>query len=156
MGKIVKKIEDLVLVKRVKRKKCDDSLKELINRHSPLCFDIYKKYSAAMQSSGVCLADIYGEKDYIVYKSAMSFDPDRKTKFSTWLGNQVRYYCLNLINGNKHVCVGDQNLDFYVDQSTEKDKKEVQNEVEYVFNLLGQLQDKRIKKIFKQQLFFFF
>ena len=153
MGKVVKNIEDVTLVKRVKRRKCNKSLKELIDRHSPLCYDIYKKYSSAMQSSGVCLADIYGEKDYIVYKSAMSFNPDKKTKFSTWLGNQVRYYCLNLINGNKHVCVGDQNLDFYVDQKTERDKEEIKSEVEYIFNLLDQLQDKRIKKIFKLRYF---
>ncbi len=153
MGKVVKITEDVTLVKRVKRRKCDKSLKELINRHSPLCYDIYKKYSSAMQSSGICLADIYGEKDYIVYKSAMSFNPDKKTKFSTWLGNQVRYYCLNLINSNKHVCVGDQNLDFYVDQKTERDREEVKSEVEYIFNLLDQLQDKRIKKIFKLRYF---
>ena len=153
MGKVLKKIEDSTLVKRVKRKKCNKSLKELIDRHSPLCYDIYKKYSAAMQSSGVCLSDIYGEKDYIVYKSAVSFDPDKKTKFSTWLGNQVRYYCLNLINGNKHICVGDENLDFYVDQKTEQDKRDIAGEIDYIFNLLSQLHDKRIQKIFKLRYF---
>ena len=153
MGKVLKKIEDSTLVKRVKRKKCNKSLKELIDRHSPLCYDIYKKYSAAMQSSGGCLSDIYGEKDYIVYKSAVSFDPDKKTKFSTWLGNQVRYYCLNLINGNKHICVGDENLDFYVDQKTEQDKRDIAGEIDYIFNLLSQLHDKRIQKIFKLRYF---
>jgi RNA polymerase sigma factor (sigma-70 family) len=153
MGKAVKELEDVTLVKRVKRRRCNDSLKELIGRHSPLCFDIYKKYSPAMQASGVCLADIYGEKDYIVYKSAVSFDPDRKTKFSTWLGNQVRYYCLNLINNNKYIRVDDENLDFFVDQKTEEDKKEVKGEVDYIFNLLEQLNDKRIKRIFKLRYF---
>ena len=153
MGRVVKKPEDITLVKRVKRRKCNESLKELINRHSPLCFDIYKKYSSAMQSSGVCLADIYGEKDYIVYKSAISFDPTKKTKFSTWLGNQVRYYCLNLINNNKYIRVDDENLDFFVDQKTEEDRKEVRGEVDYIFNLLEQLQDQRIKKIFKLRYF---
>ena len=44
MGKAVKELEDVTLVKRVKRRRCNDSLKELIGRHSPLCFDIYKKY----------------------------------------------------------------------------------------------------------------
>jgi RNA polymerase sigma factor (sigma-70 family) len=106
-----------------------------------------------MQSSGVCAADIYGEKDYIVYKSAISFDPTKKTKFSTWLGNQVRYYCLNLINNNKYIRVDDENLDFFVDQKTEEDKKEAKSEVDYIFNLLGQLQDKRIKTIFKLRYF---
>jgi RNA polymerase sigma factor (sigma-70 family) len=153
MGRIVKRIEDGALAKRVRAKKCNKSLKELIQRHSPLCYDIYKKYSPAMMASGVCIADIYGEKDYIVYKSAVSYDPTKKTKFSTWLGNQVRYYCLNLINNNKYVQVEDENLDFFVDQKTEEDKKEVSGEVDYIFNLLGQLQDKRIKKIFKLRYF---
>ena len=154
MGRlIITETEDVTLVKRVKGRGCNESLKELINRHSPLCFDIYKKYSSAMQASGICLADIYGEKDYIVYKSAVSFDPTRKTKFSTWLGNQVRYYCLNLINNNRYIRVDDESLDFFVDQKTEEDRKEVKGEVDYIFNLLEQLQDQRIKRIFKLRYF---
>lgn len=146
-------ITDPELTHKVKSKNCDESLKELISRHSPLCYDIYKKYSSALSASGACLTDIYGEKDYLVYKSAITYDPTKKTKFSTWLGNQVRYYCLNLINNNKHIFVGDESLDFYADREVGKEKEELKEDLEYVFNLLRQLKDRRIQTVFKLRYF---
>ena len=89
---------DNELVIKVKRKGCEESLKLLIQRHSPLCFDVCKKYSAALNSKGIDINDVTGEKEYLIYKSVLSFDPTKKTKFSTWLGNQMRYHCLNTLN----------------------------------------------------------
>ena len=37
--------EDIELITRVKEACCNDSLEELINRHSALCYGIYNKYS---------------------------------------------------------------------------------------------------------------
>jgi hypothetical protein len=50
-----------------------------------------------MIASGTHPEDISSDKDYLIYKSAVSYNPTKKIKFSTWLGNQVRYYCLNKI-----------------------------------------------------------
>lgn len=70
-------MEDLDLVKNIQENSCDASLKVLINRHSALCLDISK-----IQSRPECLwhlyGDIFDEKDYLVYKSALSFDPEKK------------------------------------------------------------------------------
>ena len=82
------KIRDVTLVKKIQKGECEESLKELVSRHSPLCYDIYKKYSPAISSRGYPLDDLYSEKDFLIYRSAKSFDPTKKTKFSTWLGNQ--------------------------------------------------------------------
>ncbi len=133
--------------------KCNESLSELIERHSALCFDIYKKYAPALTASGLCVQEMYKEKNFIIYKSAKSFDPTRKVKFSTWVGNQVRYQCLNAINGNRLFPVEDSQLDYYIDQDAAREEKDFSNDVDFVFNILGQLKDKRVKKVFKLRYF---
>jgi DNA-directed RNA polymerase specialized sigma subunit len=129
-------------------------LTELIGRHSALCFDIYKKYSSAMAASGICVSEMYKERTFIIYKAAQTFDPSRKVKFSTWVGNQVRYQCLNAINGNHLYPVDDSQLDYYVDKSAEESQSpDLSNDMDFVFNILDQLKDKRIKKVFKLRYF---
>ena len=146
------------LVKKVQKANCETSLVTLIKRHSALCYDIYKKYSPALVASGLCVNEISKDKDFIVYKSALSFNPSKKVKFSTWLGNQVRYSCLNAINSNKLIPTEDEQLDYFLStRSTaathQSDASTSKDEVEYVFNILQQLKDKRVKKVFKLRYF---
>lgn len=145
-------ITDSSLASKVKEKDCENSLVELIGRHSNLCYNICQKYMPVMHASGIFIDDVLNDKDYIIYQSAKSFDPDRNTKFSTWLGNQVRYYCLNKINKNKkYVTTEDQELSFLVEKG---DKKEDGKELkDYLFNLLSKIKDKRIEKIFELRYF---
>src|SRR4051812_6008153 len=89
---------DAELVNRVKTENCSDSLQELINRHTPLCYDIYRRYFPSLKSVGISINDLNDEKDFYVYKSASSFKPEKNVKFSTWLGNHIRYQCLNALN----------------------------------------------------------
>jgi len=149
------KKEDLELVNNVREDNCQDSLKELINRHSALCYNVYQKYGSTLSSSGVFFDDVVKEKDYVIYKSAMSYNPDRNTKFSTWVGNHARYHCLNLINQNqKYVAVNDSTLNYFIENneaagSPQPQQQGRQDSLEYIFNLLSQLKDKRIEKVFK-------
>ena len=41
------------------------------------------------------------EKDYVIFNSAVSFNPEKNTKFSTYLANQAKWKCLNIINKKK-------------------------------------------------------
>ena len=107
---------DLELIDRVKEKNCSDCLQELINRHSPLCYDICKKYSHVFPANGVRAEDVMLEKNYLIYKSAMSYKQDKKTKFSTWLGNQMRYLCLNSINKNRLIATEDEKINFIINK----------------------------------------
>ena len=145
---------DKYLAQEVKDKDCEQSLCELISRHTPLCYNIYKKYQPAISASGHCIHEISKEKDYWVYKAAKSYDPTRKVKFSTWLGNQIKYHCLNVINDNRYVAVEDKDLDFLVNNKSiiEKDT-DYETEIDFIFNILSQLRDKRIKKVFEERYF---
>ena len=92
------------------------------------------------------------DKDFIIYKSVSSFNPDKKAKFSTWLGNQTRYYCLNLINKkNKLVPVEIEELNrLREDQSEEQN---LINRRKYLINLVNSFRDKRISSIFMMRYF---
>ena len=155
-------MEDVDLAKNVQENCCDTSLKVLINRHSALCVDISKKHSPALSASGVSLSDIFDEKDYLVYKSALSYDPSKKVKFSTWLGNQVRYHCLYTINGNnKQVSLENEKIDFLSDvslecselQMKEQSANNLKIEIDYIFEMLSKLHDPRIKRVFNLRYF---
>ena len=144
-------IEDPTLIKNIKENNDENSLKILVDRHTPLCHSLYKKYSPPMTASGIYIQDIIDQKDYIVYKSAMSFDPEKKTKFSTWLYNQVRYQCLNCINENGHYLTLEADKLNYLIEKNAPMPKEYKNINEYIFNIIDSYSDKRIKKIFKMR-----
>lgn len=149
------KIKDTELIDRVKDCQCNDSLKEIINRHSALCYDIYNKYSKTLKSNGELINNIDLEKDYIIYKSILSYDPSRKTKFSTWLGNFTRYYCLNLINSEKKYVPMEATL---LNSIKEKEANSIEPQQdkdieEFISNLLDKMKDKRIEKVFKLRYF---
>ncbi|NBW17737.1 MAG: sigma-70 family RNA polymerase sigma factor [Caulobacteraceae bacterium] len=141
-------IEDNILIKNIQQKNDEESLKTLVQRHSPLCHSLYKKYSAPMSASGIYVQDIIDQKDYIVYKSAMTFDPCKNSKFSTWLYNQVRYQCLNCINENSHYINLEQDkLNYLIEKNTYQ-PKDFKNLNDYIFNIIDSCSDERVKKIF--------
>lgn len=144
-------LDDNILVKNIQEKNDENALKTLINRHSALCNSLYKKYSPPMIASGVHLQDVIDQKDYIVYKSAITFDPCKNSKFSTWLYNQIRYQCLNCMNENSlYVTLESDKLNYLIEKTT-SEVKEYKNINEYIFNIIDSCSDKRVKKIFKMR-----
>ena len=149
---------DEKLVQNVKNSNCNESLKTLIFKHSALCFNVYRRYAKALESNGLNYDDIKMEKDYIIYNSCLSFKEEKKVKFSTWLGNYARYYCLNMINKNKnYICVEDDELVYHIDKgASEEFVNQAENPEEFrafILNILDQSKDKRIIQIFKHRYF---
>jgi DNA-directed RNA polymerase sigma subunit (sigma70/sigma32) len=140
-------LDDSRLILNIKNESCNDSLKELIQRHSAICFSIGKKFS---NTSGIDLNELTDNRDWIIYSAALSFDDSKGSKFSTWLANQVKYFCLNLRNKTmKHKCVDtdSETLSFLINQyhvpSHDRDnKKEIINTI---IDFLDQVKDKNIK-----------
>ena len=144
-------IDDITLVKNIKERNDEEALKVLIQKHSALCNSLYKKYSTPMVASGVHLQDVIDQKDYMVYKSALSFDENKNSKFSTWLYNQVRYQCLNCMNENSHyLSLETDKLNYLIEKNTPL-KKEYKNINDYILNIIESCSDERIQKIFKMR-----
>ena len=64
-----------------------------------------------LDSTGEARMVDVGEKDSTIYSSALNYDPDRNTKFSTHLANQTKWKCLNIINKKK------KRKEFFIDES---------------------------------------
>lgn len=147
---------DLELINGVKDKNCSDCLQELFNRHSAICVDVYSKYSGGLIKNSVILNDIVDQKEYIIYKSAMSYNSEKGSKFSTWLANQMRYFCLNSMNKNRLVATDDESMNAIVHASpfsSQNQNSALEEKVDFVKNIIAQVKDKRISKIFKIRYF---
>ena len=83
---------DLSLIKRIQDSRDDESLTELISRHSGIYVYIVDQYSRN-ERIRMNKKSILDEKDYMIYKSALDYDPGRNSKFSTFLANQTKWKC---------------------------------------------------------------
>ena len=72
---------DLTLIDKIKSENDDQSLIELIDRHSGIYHTMVNQYLSSPRHS-IDKRQAVKEKDYVIYNSAVSFDPDKKTKFS--------------------------------------------------------------------------
>lgn len=144
-------VSDNYLVERIRRTNCERSLVELIGRHSGLCFKIITKYSKSFYANNIDINEASSDKNLIIWNSAKSFSVEKNVKFSTWLANQVKYSCLNALNKkskDRLVAMEDQVLDIL-----NETQKEDENDTlfEFTDNILSQLKDERIKKIFSMR-----
>lgn len=148
---------DLQLIRRIKNLKCEKSLIELYERHQGICNKMLQKYCKVCYDIGVSLEDLNSEKIYVVYKSALSFKNHKGIKFSTWLGNQMRYHCLNTFNKqSKDISMENENIKYITEtnQAKQVDNTSLNKEkVDVIFNILDQMHDPRIKRIFNLRYF---
>ena len=95
----MKELNDNQLVWRIKAWRCEECLFEIANRHSKLFYKIARKYFPGhIFNDSYSVEDLIGSKESIIYECALSYKAHRKVKFTTWLGNFVRYRCLNYWN----------------------------------------------------------
>ena len=97
-------LSDAELASGIKRQSDrGDYLRELVNRHSGIYISMVNNYSPPSTSSvNSHKDDLLNDKDYYIYQAALKYDDSKKTKFSTYLGNETRWMCLNLYNKNKN------------------------------------------------------
>ena len=156
MSGLRKKKTDTQLTNKLKRDGCNESFVELSRRYENVFYKICQKYRFALKNVGIQPEDVYEEKDTVLLKCALTFDPSRKTKFSTWLGNYAKFTCLNFINSKKYIFNTEtEDLQKHIEESiyapTVEDYSE---EAQIILKKLKQLKDKRIEKIFKMRYFY--
>lgn len=145
---------DLDLIKNIKDNRDNESLKCLINRHSGIFYEMVKRYQYFISQKGHDPKDLYEDKDVVVYQSALSFNEEKNIKFSTWLGNQARYHCLNFLNKNSNYFPTENEYLQNIIESKQDQKSDFNKEnCEYFLNILKSIKDKRAYKIFKMRFF---
>ena len=93
--------KDIVLTENLKLDiDVENSLQKLIDRHSGIFLDVVNNHIP--NNSRVCdKKEVIDSLPYHVYNAGMKYDKTKGAKFSTFLGNETRFMCLNLYNKNK-------------------------------------------------------
>jgi hypothetical protein len=151
--KNLKKLKESSLLKRIKKNQCNESLKELVERHGGMIFNIGKKYCA---SCNLDIKELNDNKYWIIFNAAQSFNDSKGSKFSTWLGNQVRFFCLNFKNKNgKLVPTEDQHLEFFLNDLCKKENSLNQKEIiNTIIDLFNQISDPNTKNAIYYRYFY--
>jgi RNA polymerase sigma factor (sigma-70 family) len=142
--------DDTSLIEKIQKDGCEESLKEIIKRHSPIFYDIYGRFSSLLYSRNINTQDVIEDKNTLIWKSIQSYNPEKKSKFSTWLANQTRYLCLNLLNQKMNYVQMEE-----VELARRHEKASIPEEDNFltiknnIFDVLDSLKDKRVSKIFE-------
>lgn len=132
-----------------------DCLMELVCRHSGIFMTMVHNYLPNSFSSGPSYRDeLIDDKNYYIYQAAIKYDECRNTKFSTYLGNETRWMCLNLYNKNKNKTMKEVGLDCLEVKhilSNDDNKSLTLNKemLDKILNMADNSKDSRISKIFK-------
>jgi RNA polymerase sigma factor (sigma-70 family) len=162
----MQKKTDIELVELVKSENNNDALKELINRHANIFYNVCASFCRS--SKNFKYADIIKDVHLVIYHTAKSFNKDhfKKAKFSTFLCHYSRYFCLNTMkNRTKFSCFSSSNsetrlnyeeheiLDVLNNKYGNFENPENTDYVKYIFDILGRQKDKRLVKIFRMRFF---
>jgi RNA polymerase sigma factor (sigma-70 family) len=144
---------DQILIKKIIDNQCNESLKKLVDKHGGMIFNIGKKYC------GFCnldLNELNDNKYWIIFNAAKSFNAQKGSKFSTWLGNQIRFFCLNYKNKNsKLVPIEDQHLEFFINDINKKNNLSNQKEVvNIIIDLFNEISDPNTKNAIYYRYFY--
>ena len=152
---MTEELTDSALTEKIKESNDGEALNELISRHSGIYVDMLKKFGYRSLSENQ-ISDIMGDKDYVIYKAALEYNPE-KAKFSTHLANKTKYLCLTQRTKNKknHLTSNYDDLEFcQKDDSLNPQEQYLFNDsFARVLNLIEKHDDKRLKIIFHQRYF---
>ena len=153
--KPLKKRTDEELILSIKNnKESEESLNELITRHSGIyvsMVNIYAHSSSPLSNKSEFLQD----KVYNIYQSALKFDPSRGAKFSTYLGNETKWKCLNSISKSAR-CPETSCEDIVLELNQEKtnlDHKNILDKelIDAIIDIVQKNSDDRVHKIFSMR-----
>lgn len=143
--------ELIVLIKN--QEDTEQCLDILISRHSGLCIEMINSYMSKNYNDSL-RKELIKEKDYQIYSSALKYDPNKSSKFSTYLGNEIKWKCLNIYNRDKRrqtIPVEDNLIEYfsYSNKNTDTSRSSLTSDI--FSHIMGQSKlhpDSRVERIF--------
>ena len=130
-------------------------LRELVERHSGIYFRFIHKYLSS-EANIELKNDYLTEANLIIFEAAKKYDPNRGMKFSSFLGNETRFLCLNILNKQKRepetINSDSDEVKQIVDKSEPRDVK-IQKVMSKFKAELETYPDVRAKELFRQRYF---
>ena len=147
------KLSDEELVKNIKEdRNPQDNLSELIDRHSGIYLEMINGYITKSLNQSF-RDEMLADKEYQIYVSALKYNPEKGAKFSTYLGNETKWKCLNFYNKNKRhpsIPIQEELIDFFNYKFVEENSPNIiKNEIfQKIISKAKQHPDQRVGKIF--------
>ena len=140
---------DISLINKIKEGNDENSLLELINRHSGIYHTMVNSFLSGPRN----VADkdtLLDEKIHEVYSCALKFDPSKNTKFPTYLANHTKWKCLGVLNKKKkHQEISFQDDDVFIEPQCESFLENLSKDeiLKILSKFLDKEKDDRVKKI---------
>jgi len=142
-------LSDVELTNKIQKKEDNLALETLISRHGALANNILTKFIPALTQSGVCLQDVYNEKDMTFYKAAKTYKKDKGAKVSTHIANYFRYLCLGAIHSQgKNVEISVEDISNVINKESSYDFKD-NYFFDEIFHILKDCDNKNISEVFR-------
>lgn len=138
---------DNEIIKEIKAgKNLSQNYQEISDRHSGIFFKMASKYiSKKFKEKRL---DFFRDKDYYIYQIILDFDESKKTKFSTYLGNRIKWMCIN--SYHKHLNCCEINCPDQIIYNCSDDELKIDySSVFEAMEMIKKEKDERIYKIFK-------
>jgi RNA polymerase sigma factor (sigma-70 family) len=147
-------LTDIELIESIQEggKSSSTAIQEIISRHSGIFIDIINHYVPC--NNPFCNKDeLIEDKCFYIYKAAMKYDPNRGTKFSTHLGNEAKWLCLNTYNKNKNKLeIPSSDTAYDTGQTVNPHREAARNEsYRKILEIINGHPDDRVKKIFNMR-----
>jgi DNA-directed RNA polymerase specialized sigma subunit len=140
---------DISLIEKVKNENDEQSLQILIERHSGLYLEMVNSV-IPNNCNFIDKNDIIDDKNFSIYKAILNYDSSKNTKFSTYLGNETRWKCLNIFNrGSKyqHIDLEEVKEESEFTENSHEEKIISQELIDKIFSIADGHEDKRILTI---------
>ena len=89
-------MNDQELIDKIKSTKDSSALTELANRHTGLYMSVINHYSGYSRSN-IDFDDLREDQYLHIYNWLMKYDPSKNMKFSTYVGENTKFMCMNLL-----------------------------------------------------------
>jgi hypothetical protein len=139
-------VNDLQLIQAIKLKNDSEALSLLVNRHTGVYMDIINKYTYVPYFER---QDLIDHKLLNIYNYALNFDSSRGMKFSTFVGQSVKWECQGLIN--KYPEVEEIKEDIIEEVNYLKVLQE-NDFVSFIEKYASSIDDERLLKLLKMRL----
>ena len=140
---------DISLINKIRHQDCGESLSLIIERHGGLYCSIIsrmcKRYNNWTNSE-----DLFAEKDYVIYQSAIKYDASKNIKFSTFIGNQAKWTYLNKSNKTQKIINKQSRLIENIRYDKDEEEKPCPiDTLNLALSILNNHPDGRILKLFE-------
>ena len=147
----MKEYSDQELIDMVKEHKTNASsaMTEIINRHSGIFIEIVNHF-VPVDSPYCDRKELIEDKKFYIYKALMKYDQNKGTKFSTHLGNEAKWLCLNIYNKNKNkLMLPSSDIEYDKELVDNPHARSIEQEsLNRVIDIIRDYPDERVNKIF--------